>query len=396
MVIAFVTIEFVEKNKATTGLPNYLYRVSKALKALGHEPIVITAGSRNEKAYYDGIQVIRRNVGNVSITKSNELNYVYNAISMSIVLNMELKKLCRNRKIDIVQFCSLYGLGMFYFGKVPAIMRLSSYAKEYFKYSDSFSESQKRIMSFIERVSAIPMNGVIAPSNVMGTAFARDIHHKVHIIETPFVNDCDIENEKIYKQYFKEKNYILFFGTLYEEKGIYVISKMIHKILEANPDYYFAFIGKVQKNVNKDPLKILRKEAGEYANRIIYLPPLKHEFLYPVIRHADIVTLPSLMDNFPNTCIEAMYLRKVVVGTDGTSFEQLIKDGVNGYLAKPNDSNSLYEKIQSAIHLSEKEKTKMENQARKRINSLSPEVVVEELVKYYEKVICNTKKRQER
>src|ERR1051326_7456438 len=44
------------------------------------------------------------------------------------------------------------------------------------------------------------------------------------------------------------------------------------------------------------------------------------------------VVLPSLIDNLPNSCLEAMGLGRVVIGTKGTSFEELITDEANGFL----------------------------------------------------------------
>ena len=43
-------------------------------------------------------------------------------------------------------------------------------------------------------------------------------------------------------------------------------------------------------------------------------------------------SLPSKVDNLPNTCLEAMALKRVVIGSrTAASFDQLISDGVNGF-----------------------------------------------------------------
>jgi glycosyltransferase involved in cell wall biosynthesis len=55
-----------------------------------------------------------------------------------------------------------------------------------------------------------------------------------------------------------------------------------------------------------------------------------------------------LIDNLPNACLEAMGLGKPVIGTTGASFEELITDGVNGFLVPPNDPEGLSEKMISA------------------------------------------------
>ncbi|MDD3205473.1 MAG: glycosyltransferase family 4 protein [Lachnospiraceae bacterium] len=360
----------------------------------GHTPIIITAGDINENTYYDGIEVIRRNTRIDIDEKYQIVSYVVNALNMSFRLNKELKVLLKKKKIDIIQFCSLYGLGFFYCGMVPAIVRLSSYAKESFAYSETYSKLMIRIMSIFEKLGSHSSRGIISPSDFIGTSYGKDVDRKVITIESPFNNNLIVENDSIYKQKFMNKKYILYYGVLSEDKGVIVLSKIIHKILEKNPEYYFAFIGRSAKYKNENVVKIVRMNAGEYKDRLICMEPLEHDKLYPVIRNAELVVLPSLAENLSNACIESMALGKVVIGTNGTSFEQLIVDGKSGLLSILNDAESLYQKIEQAINLSEVEKEEMQERAKERIAELAPDKVVGKLIRYYNYIIENQKKRR--
>ena len=142
----------------------------------------------------------------------------------------------------------------------------------------------------------------------------------------------------------------------------------------------------------KNAVGALRNAAGQFGNRFIYLRQLPHERLYPIIQKADFVILPSLVENLSNACIEAMYFKQVVIGTDGVSYEQLIDDGVSGLLCKPNDADSLLEKMNEAVAMSEGQKREMGELAKKRIDRLAPEVVVRKLLRYYQYVIDNVNK----
>ncbi|MBD5516300.1 MAG: glycosyltransferase family 4 protein [Lachnospiraceae bacterium] len=139
-------------------------------------------------------------------------------------------------------------------------------------------------------------------------------------------------------------------------------------------------------------MNILRKAAGRYVERFIFIKEPPHNQLYPVIQHADFVIFPSLIDNFSNACIEEMYFERVVIGTDGTSFEQLIDDGKSGQLCKPNDADSLLKKMNEAATMNELQKIEMGKNARKRIDRLAPEFVVKKLLRYYQYIIDNTDK----
>jgi glycosyltransferase involved in cell wall biosynthesis len=68
------------------------------------------------------------------------------------------------------------------------------------------------------------------------------------------------------------------------------------------------------------------------AERLIVLERMPHRQLYPVIAGAHLVVLPSLIENLPNACLEAMGLGKVVIGTSGTGFDELISEERRDFL----------------------------------------------------------------
>ena len=152
------------------------------------------------------------------------------------------------------------------------------------------------------------------------------------------------------------------------------------------------FAGDSQIVQGRDVRKIICEAAGGYRERIVLTGALPHQKLYPIIQHADFVVLPSLMDNLPNTCIEAMYFGRIVLGTDGASFEQLIVNGRNGFLCKIGDSEDLLEKMQAIIELRKEDKQKIEDNARKTIERLKPENIVKKLLRLYQCILERRKK----
>ena len=78
-----------------------------------------------------------------------------------------------------------------------------------------------------------------------------------------------------------------------------------------------------------------------------------------------------------------MYFQRVVIGTDGASFEQLITHGENGLLCKIGDARDLLEKMQMAVHMDNGQKELMGKKAQKRIDRLKPEYAVKRLLRLY-------------
>lgn len=393
MNILFVTTDYPKRGQPTTGFPNYLYRVSLALLSLGHKPIILAAGDRDGRRMEQGIEIRTVRVSLEADFGSQMIDYAANALKMSYILNRKIKELTQEMPVDVIQFTSLYGIAVLYYGKTPAVLRLSSYAKIAFPTFETFSEGKIKTMSLLERLSAGRCQTVFAPCQNTADAFAKDCRRRVTVVETPFVNDVQEYDTRYLEENLRDKKYVLFFGAMYLEKGILVIADILERFLSDYPDHHFVFIGKECKIDGEGAARIIRRKAGKCADRVIVSSAMPHDCLYPVISHAEFVVLPSYMENMSNACIEAMYFERVVIGTDGASFEQLITHGQNGLLCQIGSSEDLLEKMRIAVSMTEEEKKQMGRLAKRRIGKLRPEYAVQRLVRLYEYVIENSKNK---
>lgn len=395
MNILFVAHAFPDKNKPLTGgFPAYLYRVSSALIEMGHKPIILAGGQRNDSWVHKGIEIIRVRTGGFE-SRNESLSVAVSAYMKSYSLNQKIKKLETKIKIDIIQFTSLWATALLYCGKTPAVMRLSSYSKVYYSFTNCtmYTPNYVNSMAWLERRASRRCNVVFGPCRIIADEFGEDIKRNVYVIETPFVEDVDAYDNAYIEKDLKDKKYALFFGALTEQKGIHVIGQCLQEFLKKNKEYYFVFVGHAMSVNGENAVRMLRRCAGEYVDRVITIPALLHEQLYPIIKNADFVVLPSVIDNLPNACIEAMHFGKVVIGTDGSSFEQLIRHRVSGILCKIGDSDDLLDKLNLAVTLSDDEKRKIGERAKARIDRLKPEYVVNKLLQLYRYVIENSKEK---
>lgn len=386
MVILFTAPYYEEKGESPKGGFNtYLRRVTGALREMGHTPVIVSCGTRNMHYMDNGVEIFfvksaHRQLG------TNRVGVLYSTIYNSYILNKKISELVQERTIDVIQFSSMWAQALCYFGKTPAVMRLSIYSKVYSAFKQPRVENLKALL---ERLAVKRCNASFAPSCINARAFSQDIHRKVDVIESPFWNDCEVCDDKVYSEKLADKKYFLFFGRLVIDKGILVIAECLKEFLQLHPNYYFVCCG-IDKTIDgRNPVDILRKAAGEYKDRVIFMKALSHNLLYPIIQHADFVIFPSLIDNFPNACVEAMYFERVVIGTDGTSFEQLIVDGKSGLLCTPGNAKSLLEKMNDAAKMDASQKKAMGRNAGKRIDRLAPEFVVNQLLRYYQYIIRN-------
>ena len=391
MNILFVVYAISDRGKPKNGVSTYLYRISRSLVSMGHKAIILACGKKDENWIDNGVEVIR--IKDDGLNYSDQIiDYFISSFRKSYRLNKAIKKLEARMKIDIIQFASLQGASLLYYGKIPAVMRLSAYARPDLLSYDVYPVKYAKVRSWVERCASRRCNAVFAPSNVIADAYGHDVKRKVYVIESPFVDEVEPYDESYADTILNNKKYALFFGNLSTMNGIKVIAKCLERFLEKNKDYYFVFVGEVTMVDGENAARFLKRCVVSHSDRLIILPALLHTQLYPIIMKADFVVSPSIMDNFPNACIEAMHFGKVVIGTDGSSFEQLIRHRVSGLLCRIGDPDDLLNKMQMAVDLDERQKEQIGINAKKRIEQLRPEVVGKKLLSFYQYVIDAVKK----
>ncbi len=172
-------------------------------------------------------------------------------------------------------------------------------------------------------------------------------------------------------------------------KGVHRLAEALPEVLRKHEDLHAVFAG---ADTNLAPggggmRDYIRKTIGsEFTGRLVFFDPLRHELLYPIIENAEWVVLPSIVDNLPNTCLEAMGLGRPVIATTGSCFEQLITDGETGLLCNADDSMDLQRILFTALDNSPLDREKMAEHGKASLWRLHPERAIPALVEYYQKI----------
>lgn len=138
---------------------------------------------------------------------------------------------------------------------------------------------------------------------------------------------------------------ILFLGVLIKRKGIYDLLEVI-KILNENKlieKYNLNFIiggtGKEESNIKE---LIKEYNIGDYVNMVGWIDKLNKEEL---LKKTQLFILPSYNEGLPMALLEAMSYGIPAISTDVGSVNEVIDNEENGYLIKPNNKYSLYNRI---------------------------------------------------
>jgi glycogen synthase len=389
MKIAFVTPEFItEPATYDGGLANYVARISLALTLAGHIAHVFVSSDKDEVIDYQGVIVHRVKIDyNDMMFKVRKMLTFHKQdltqmwLHYSRTLNRRLAEIHSQEDFDVVQYASYGAMAFYRLQNVPSVVRLSSYEPLHRAARGGGEPTVDELnVERIEKEALLKADAVFGPSKLSADAVERDLGINVTLIESPFILETKETDDSIYKENFAGKKYLLYFGTLSYLKGIKIIMQILPDLLEKHKDLYFVFIGKAE------PAMLAGIEELNHK-RVIYLDRLPHSQLYPIIQGAVAAVMPSLYDNLPNTCIEAMAFGKIVIGTEGASYDQLIVDSLSGFLCQKNDPVTLLDAIEKVLSLTDAKREEVGDNAKQRIELLRPDRIADQVIGFYTKTI---------
>ena len=137
----------------------------------------------------------------------------------------------------------------------------------------------------------------------------------------------------------KDSFVILFIGNGYLRKGL---DKLLHSVARITTSAPFTLLvaGKDRQERN---YKRLARDLGCH-DKVRFLGP--QENLASLYRLADVFVLPSLFDAFGNVVLEALYSGTPAIVGPHVGANELITDGVNGYILPNCDPKTIARSIQ--------------------------------------------------
>jgi glycosyltransferase involved in cell wall biosynthesis len=342
---------------------------------------------------HEGVMVHRVMLGRSWQTLNRLTRYTFPTtlhwLNLSAQVVRKLKELQRKEPFDLIQYPNYSSCGVFSIPLLRAthVVRTSSFAPAWNEASGIRRTFDTAVSERLETLQYRLTRNVYAPSRAMQTMLAQEAGIRgVRLIRSPFYVETRAWDSTAYEQFLKGKSYVLYFGRFQLHKGFHTLVQALPRFLDRYRDAYAVLVGRdVHTRLGESMAAFARAECREFADRLILLENLPHAQLYPVIDGARLVALPSLVDNLPNSCLEAMGLGKIVIGTKGASFEELITDGVDGFLVPPNDPAALADKLIAAWE--DPGLNEMSVAAKHRMRDFSPEQTVTSLLAYYAEVL---------
>ena len=283
-----------------------------------------------------------------------------------LLLSNMIKGYCDEVKPDVIVVCSIQELVDFVAYAdydCPVIMMLHGYPSYYFKKS-----RMKLYSKCLEKVDAIQ---VLLPSYI--EKVPEVFKGKIKAISNP-----------VYKMDAKQvcNNTIVYMARVVEDKQPHLLIEAFSKIANKHPDWKVQIYGSLHDKKYVAKCEELIKKYN-LEKQLSFMGITKD--VAKVLQQSDICAFPSAFEGFSLAQTEAMATGLPVVGFNYCpGVNELVKDGINGFLAK--DVDDFADKLDTLIS-DEKLRTSMGEEARKVSDEYSPESIMQQWEDFIDEVI---------
>jgi glycosyltransferase involved in cell wall biosynthesis len=179
------------------------------------------------------------------------------------------------------------------------------------------------------------------------------------------------------------KPIVLYSGRFIALKGINILVKAMRRVINETKDVHFAFAG---PEANMKWVRMFEKEEipSECYSFLGYIP---HNEMPEIYSASKIFVLPSFIESFPFSVLEAMSSGVAVIASNVGGVPEMIEDGVDGLLVPPGNPEILAKKILFLLN-NESESKRIAKKARERIlEEFTSEIMCNKTEKIYERIL---------
>lgn len=158
----------------------------------------------------------------------------------------------------------------------------------------------------------------------------------------------------------------LFISRLVKDKGIgeYVAASRIVKA--AHPEIEFAVLGPLwNQNLKDNTVSPEELQSWQNEGVINYLGETKD--VRPFMANADCIVLPSYREGSSNVLLEASAMEKPCITTNTTGCNEIVADGITGFLCDVKNAESLAIQMKKMISLPQEKRMEMGKNARQKV-----------------------------
>ena len=187
---------------------------------------------------------------------------------------------------------------------------------------------------------------------------------------------------------------VTFIGKLEIRKGVLDVAEAIPHVLAAVPGAQFRFIGRsIPHPATGEDLKdYLQRQLKDYSGAVEFVDAVPYDEIPAFYADTDVCVFPSVWENFPNVCLEAMASARGVVASSSGGMAEMVTDGETGRLIPSGDIRALANAVIDLL-VSPAGRARMGERAREHVRqAYAPDQVVPLQEASYRRAIARSNK----
>ena len=402
MKIAFISYEFPQ-DTADGGIATYVRQVAEALYGRGHTVEVFTASRcRSGAVAENGITVHRIFIADRSqfpdliaplfLVRHKEMHFDilegpdYCAEARTAVsLTPELPYVVRLHTPE-------YLVGQVRYSLLPPKMKLRL-RRLRLRHREKPAWNPYASQHTVERLHIQNADGILGISKAITQIVEKSLHlpqERLCTISNPYVPPQTLLDIPVNT----ETNRITFLGRLQERKGVLDLARAIPMALNRFPQARFRFVGRSvdSPSPNMDMKSYLERMLYAWRDRVEFCSEVPLDEVPSILSETDICVFPSLWENFPYVCLEAMAAGRGVVGSSAGGMGEILEGGKAGLQIRPNHPEEIGRQLLRFLR-NPALRMEMGEIARSRIlSAYSAEKICPQLETAYEQAILHRKR----
>ncbi len=346
MKIALLSFEYPPET-GFGGIGTYTWYHAKALVRLGHT-VHVFAGATSpcvlSTLVSDSVTVHRFHSPSATLSRVSRLlsmlgcHWTRQRLQNAWNMFSALRQLRNRYSFDLLEMpeCGAEGAFLTWMVRSPTIVRFHSPAQFIMPFYKT-SKIDRVLCAGLEKLAICGATALTSCSLYLAREVTQEMNVERTIATIPngidlqlFDGEGGVQTDPIGRS--SEATSILFIGRLEPRKGIQLCTRII-RLIAAQRNAQFLFAGDDLFGYFHETLKP-QLESMNLLGSVRYLGKLNLDELRSYVKSVDICLLPSLWENCPYACLEAMAAGRAIVCSAQGGFPELIEHGVNGLIAE--------------------------------------------------------------
>lgn len=298
-----------------------------------------------------------------------------------------LNQLVQKEAIDVVEAPDWTGITAFMRLKVPLVIRFHG-SDTYFCHLEN--RKQKRKNFWFESQAVQRAQAFIAPTDYAGIVSKelfgiqnkkiQTIHYGLALEDFNNPNPTQFEN-----------GLILYIGTVIRKKGVFELPDILKKVAAQYPEAQLILIGSDSPDIETGKPSTWQLLDQEFktadVKKVTYLGKIPYQMVQKYMKQAQVCVFPSFAETLGMVAIEAMAVQKPVVNTNIGWAQELMEDGISGFLVDPKNHSHFANRIITLLKDTNLCLTMGKN-ARQRVDAVFDiEKIVHQNIVFYQSII---------